>query len=630
MKSENTITIGKRIAIGFGVVLLLLAVAGIASYLGVEGIVENADQVIRGNALDRNLAQKEVDHLNWAAKLSALFTDDKVTKLTVQTDPHKCAFGRWFYGPGRKRAQAQDPRLAPLLEKIEKPHFQLHRSAVEIGRLYRPVDLGLGDFLRDMKAAHLIWTHRVKDLLLDRDATRFQGVQTDPHKCTLGRWLYGPQVARMKKQDPQFAAVVDTIYQPHARLHAGAVEVEKLVQAGQRDRALAYYRRRIEPAAQEVLAGLDRVLAWYKQRLQGRRQAGRVYAVKTLPALHRVQELLHAIRAQAKQDIMSEEVMLRSARRTQLIVSILGGLAMVLGLILAYFTTRGIVKVLHRVSQMMGEGADQVSAASNQVSSSSHELANGASEQASSLEEVSSSLEEIASMSRQNADSARQADELMKEADRAINQASQSMKQLRRAMEEIDAASDQMAKIIQTIDEIAFQTNLLALNAAVEAARAGEAGAGFAVVADEVRNLALRAAEAARETQELIDQNVSHIKDSSRLVVDTDGFFSQVEEGGHRVAALVGDISAASQEQAQGVSQLNQATAEMDQVTQRVAASAEQSAAASEELFAQAQSLQEMVRYLMALAGSEEEEGPSPSSSPGAPKLLSGPRSRQS
>ncbi len=622
MKSENTITIGKRIAIGFGVVLLLLAVAGIASYLGVEGIVKNADQVIQGNALDRNLAQKEVDHLNWAAKVSALFTDDKMGKLTVQTDPHKCAFGRWLYGPGRKRAEAQVPELVPLLKKIEKPHKRLHQSAVKIGRLYHRVDLGLGDFLRDMKSAHLIWTNRVKDLLLDRDAIRFRGVQTDPHKCTLGRWLYGARVARMKKQDPRFAAVVDALYQPHVRLHAGAVEVEKLVQAGQRERALAYYRRQIEPAAQEVLAGLDKVLAWYQKRLQGRRQAGLVYATETLPALYQVQGLLHTIRTQAKRHIMSEEVMLDSARQTQLMVSILGGLAIALGLVLAYFITRGIVKVLRRVSDMMGAGAGQVSAASSQVSSASHELANGASGQAASLEEVSASLEEIAAMSRQNADSARQADELMKEADRAINQAGKSMKQLRRAMEQIDVASDQMAKIISTIDEIAFQTNLLALNAAVEAARAGEAGAGFAVVADEVRNLALRAAEAARETQELIEQNVAHIKDSSRLVVDTDGFFSQVEESGHRVSALVGDISAASQEQAQGVSQLNQATAEMDRVTQQVAASAEQSAAASEELFAQAQALQEMVNTLMALSGSENKNG-SPAPSHPAPKLIS-------
>ena len=182
------------------------------------------------------------------------------------------------------------------------------------------------------------------------------------------------------------------------------------------------------------------------------------------------------------------------------------------------------------------------------------------------------------------------------------------MGDLKSAMERIDAASDEMAKIIKTIDEIAFQTNLLALNAAVEAARAGEAGAGFAVVADEVRNLAMRAANAAKSTTELIEGNISNIKSGSGLVGETGDAFDQMSQSANRVAELVAEIATASGEQTQGIGQISKAATEMDSATQRIASSAEESAAASEELSAQAEVMKGMVNDLNSLvkgAGSQ-------------------------
>ncbi|HKI48260.1 MAG TPA: CZB domain-containing protein, partial [Desulfobacteria bacterium] len=129
MKWQN-MTIGKRIATGFGVVLILLAAVGTLSYTGVSGIVHNAGEVIDGNKLAHTLAEKEVDHLNWANRVNALLTDEKVTTLVVQTDPHKCAFGKWLYGEGRKQAETLVPSLAPLLKEIEAPHRKLHESAM--------------------------------------------------------------------------------------------------------------------------------------------------------------------------------------------------------------------------------------------------------------------------------------------------------------------------------------------------------------------------------------------------------------------------------------------------------------------------------------------------------------------
>ncbi|MCP4694555.1 MAG: methyl-accepting chemotaxis protein, partial [Desulfobacterales bacterium] len=288
------------------------------------------------------------------------------------------------------------------------------------------------------------------------------------------------------------------------------------------------------------------------------------------------------------------------------IVALIGVAAIIAG---ALLITRSITRPIDRIIQTLDDGSGQVASASGQVSSTSQQLAEGASEQASSLEETSSSLEEMASMTRQNADNADQADGLMKDANQIVGRANDSMNRLTTSMEEISKASEETSKIIKTIDEIAFQTNLLALNAAVEAARAGEAGAGFAVVADEVRNLAMRAAEAAKNTAGLIEGTVKKVGDGSELVVKTNDAFTRVAESAQKVGQLLGEIAAASKEQAQGIGQVNTAVTEMDKVVQSNAANAEESASASEELNAQAEQMMASVSDLMLLVAGANGNG---------------------
>lgn len=258
---------------------------------------------------------------------------------------------------------------------------------------------------------------------------------------------------------------------------------------------------------------------------------------------------------------------------------------------------------LKRAIRGLQESVIRTTEQAGQLSDSSGQLAEGASEQAAALEQTTSSLEEMASMTNQNAGNATQANSLMRDAAQVVERAKESMAQLTTSMSDISSASEETQKIVKTIDEISFQTNLLALNAAVEAARAGEAGAGFAVVADEVRSLALRAAEAAKNTASLIEGTVKKVKGGSDLVVKTDHEFRQVATAVIKAGELVGDISAASQEQAQGIGLLNRAVADMDKVTRQNAANAEESASASEEMSAQAEQMKEYVEGLTTLVG---------------------------
>jgi methyl-accepting chemotaxis protein len=268
-----------------------------------------------------------------------------------------------------------------------------------------------------------------------------------------------------------------------------------------------------------------------------------------------------------------------------------------------FLMARGITGKISRVVSQLSEGADQVASAAGQVSSASQSLAEGATEQAAGLEETSSSLEEMASMTKQNADNAQQANSLATEARKAADAGTESMGRMNSAIREIQKSSDETSKIIKVIDEIAFQTNLLALNAAVEAARAGEAGKGFAVVAEEVRNLAMRSAEAAKNTSNMIEESVKNAKNGVDIATEVGKVLDDIVQSVGKTTDLISEIAAASQEQAQGIDQVNTAVAQMDKVTQQNAANAEESASASEQLSSQAESMNDIVGELIALVG---------------------------
>ncbi|MFT3831474.1 MAG: methyl-accepting chemotaxis protein [Opitutaceae bacterium] len=303
-------------------------------------------------------------------------------------------------------------------------------------------------------------------------------------------------------------------------------------------------------------------------------------------------------------------------------------LAVAVGLGLSFWSIRAVVRSLTHLSTALSTGAAQTATASGQVSAASQMLAEGATEQAASLEETSASLEEMSSMTKRSAENAQRAKESAASARSAADSGVADVQGMGDAMNDLKASSDDIAKIIKTIDEIAFQTNILALNAAVEAARAGEAGAGFAVVADEVRNLAQRAAAAAKETAVKIEGTITKTAQGVELASKVGSRLEAIATRVHEVDELVVEIAQASSEQTQGIAQVATAVSQMDKVTQSNAANAEESASAAAELNAQAHSVREVVNDLMALAGvavqrpsSEEADGPTRTSRSKTPEL---------
>ena len=442
------------------------------------------------------------------------------------------------------------------------------------------------------------------ELILTQEAPLLVKIETVAEKMQMHRRHEKDLFLNIGNAQKQ-SAYLEKFQQQHDGMLGLLAEVKKLVDA---DPELTEAERRqvasLRSFYEEYVAGFLKVADQVRADASITPQRANTLMEANKEAIHNFETALATI---AKRNMETFAQMaehgLAKARlaRTVLLLTFLGGVMLIVAV--GYYMFRAITLPLNRVAQDLGEGAGQVALVAGQIAEGSQYLAEGSAEQAAAIEETSASLEEMASMTRRNADNAGEADTLMREAGLVVGQANASMVELTESMAQISKASEDTSKIVKTIDEIAFQTNLLALNAAVEAARAGEAGAGFAVVADEVRNLAMRAAQAAKDTAGLIDDTVKRVKAGSALVAKTNDEFAQVATSTEKVGSLVSEITLASKEQAQGISQTSKAMGEMDAVVQRVAGSSQESASAAEGLEAQTVIMTEMINNLLALLG---------------------------
>jgi methyl-accepting chemotaxis protein len=569
----KNLSIGKKLTIGFGIVLLGVIVVSAVAVFGSRDIARKGLEVIRGNALDAELAQREVDHLIWAQKLSTFVTDGNATELTVQTDPTECGFGRFLYGTGRQEAEALVPELAEGFQAVDEPHRLLHQSAVEIQRLYRPIDSSLGDFLREKKVDHLVWAQKVSTALIERKSN--VDVQLDPTKCSLGKWMGSDQVTDLRHHYPEFGRLLDEVVDPHRSYHQSAREIQRLVGSGRFDEASAYFRSNTEPLGGTVRGNIDAVLDWYVEQVEALHAARSVYATQSVPALTQVQELIHELRRTASSNLLTSDQMQQAVERTGVSAQIVGLIALGSGIFLAIFIGRGIrrpiipvLKTLEAVAdgdlrgrapadsrdeigQMAGalnvaldsvesamsaigqhsttlaSSAEEMSAVSTQMTSvatetsSQSEVVSTASHQVNkNVESVATACEEMAATIREIASSAQKAAG-------AANNALEHAQGTGAAVERLGVSSSEIGEVVNLITSIAEQTNLLALNATIEAARAGEAGKGFAVVASEVKDLAK---ETSKATEEIARRVESIQGDTSQTVGAIEQFQKIIEE----------------------------------------------------------------------------------------------------
>lgn len=600
---KKVMTIGKRLALGFSFLTLILVLIGLVGLVSVWQISYSI------NALtSRSLPLTDTYVIR--AQYPRVLAGESSLLSTEATDEIKAQQYKRF-----EQAEAEFKKAFELIEKIkltpeqEKAYKEFkplhdawwknHETFLEYAKEFEKYNLkNPAELQRDIRqfiGDHYRVCSAIREYILT--GKEFEGGD-DHTTCNFGKWL-----TTFKVENAEISNIIEEIKISHQKFHEGIKKIKLALSQGNKESAIQILND-VAQDMQKTYAGFDQLLTMAEKAHKAYKkmsdQALLVNVESYNLARDAVQKFVDAIKADNQS---MAELIQKVLGYTTLLVSAGLFIGIILAVVISLILTRILSKALISVSSRIREGAMQVSSASEQVAQASQSLASAASEQASSNEETSASLEELTSMIQQNAANSSQAEQMMKEARGIVESSVSSMNTLMEEMARLRQASANTAGIIKTIDEIAFQTNLLALNAAVEAARAGEAGKGFAVVAEEVRRLAQRSAEAAKNTQQMLEEA---IKRSEKSAVESQRVSEQLEkvkESAEKMFTLIQEVSSASNEQAKGVEQINTAMMEINKTTQEVAANSEESASASEELSAQANELLSLVQQLEALVG---------------------------
>ncbi|MCK5404943.1 MAG: CZB domain-containing protein, partial [Desulfobulbaceae bacterium] len=543
--------IGRKLGIGFGIVLALFVVIGVFSYIMLESIHHTSHISEEWGKKNEFILEKNIDHLKWLDRLNGLVFNDEIHSAELQTDDHQCGLGKWLYGEEAKQLARDNKELAGLLEALKEPHRHMHESAGTIIDQYIDFDVAIDGILAERWIDHLVWINALNSSLMYGE--KFTG-GLDPDQCAFGKWYHSYQAA-----DPKLADLLKPWEAPHATLHLSARKIVDLMAKGKQDQAKAVFNKETMPALKELSGCYENTMGWIDGSIENKKALIEIYQNNTLPALAETQKTLHKILDffHAESDTASESMDSR-IDQTIMMSEILPVIAIIFGIAAAIMITRGITEPIGKTMQVLSEmdkgdfsmrlkldrkdeigemaqslnqmaeslssmirdinaevstlegSASDMSGVAGQMAESSEETVAKANTMAAAAEEMTSNMDSIAAameestsnvnavaaateeMSSNIGDISRRATEANESTREAVDKAGASVEMI----SELGQATEEIGMVTETIAAISDKTNLLALNATIEAARAGDAGKGFAVVANEIKDLAQQTAEA--------------------------------------------------------------------------------------------------------------------------------------
>ncbi|MGB3212794.1 MAG: methyl-accepting chemotaxis protein [Desulforhopalus sp.] len=621
----RNLSIFKKLFLGFGSVLMLLGVICTFTYVSfnkVDHLAHDTEEASTGNQF---ILLKTIDHLNWIATLNQLVFNEDVHSVTLETDHTQCSFGKWLYSQETGQLASKNPTLGSLLENVKAPHERLHQSAVKIIDIYVPFDLTLDSMLADRWIDHLTWMKSLSQTIMTGET--FRG-GLDHRQCAFGKWYYSYEAT-----DPNFAKLLKGWEAPHAKLHESAAAIVKHMEQQDLEAATAVFREDATPAVEELGLRFEETMGYIDDLLEKRIQAQDMFDHESLPALADTQSILENLKEYYNEGFQrAESEMMAGIDKAILFNIVLGGSAVILGLLTAFLIARSITKPISKgvefastmsagnLSQQLDidqkdeigdlasalnsmaknlramfqeitggvttltSSSTELSAVSEQMSANAEQTSGKAATVAASAEEMSANMNSVAAAAEQAATNVNivaaaaeemtsTIDEISQNTAKTSSMSSQAVQQAASASDKVNELGDaarEISKVTETITEISEQTNLLALNATIEAARAGEAGKGFAVVANEIKELAKQTAEATFE----IKGKIEGVQSSTQATVSEIQEISTVIDGvnamTNSIAAAIEQQSAATQEIASNVAQASQG---IQEVTENVAES---------------------------------------------------------